>query len=147
MPLVNPLVLQMKKSTSFVLLLLAALAALSGYLLSKASLVGKVGITLIYKEYSFLKVWWQGALAVFACWLLLFLIQGWAQRKAKGSNAALVHIAALVLAAIGLFFTYQDFRNNLSHRLLGERFHIGGYLFWIGWMIISLAFLFRKKKK
>ncbi|HWJ03125.1 MAG TPA: cytochrome d ubiquinol oxidase subunit II [Verrucomicrobiae bacterium] len=146
MPFVNPLVLLMKKSTSFVLLLLVVLAVLCGYLLSKASLVGKVGITLIYKEYSFLKVWWQGALAVFACWLLLFFIQGWAQRNAKGSNAVLPHIAALVLAAIGLFFTYQDFSNNLSHRLLGERFHLGGYLFWVGWMIISLAYLFRKKK-
>lgn len=126
--------------------LLAALAALSGYLLSKASLVGKAGITLVYKEYSFLKVWWQGALAVLACWLLLFLIQGWASRRAKGGNAALAQVVALVLAAIGLFFTYQDFRNNLSHRLLGERFHLGGYLFWIGWMIISLFYLFRGKK-
>lgn len=136
----------MRKSTSFILLLLAALAALSGYLLSKASLVGKVGMTLVYKEYSFLKVWWQGALAVLAAWLVLLLIQGGVNRRAKGGNAALAQIVALVLAAIGLFFTYQDFRNNLSHRLLGERFHIGGYLFWIGWMIISLFYLFRGKK-
>ena len=128
------------------MLLLAALAALSGYLLSKASLVGKVGMTLVYKEYSFLKVWWQGALAVLAAWLVLLLIQGGVNRRAKGGNAALAQIVALVLAAIGLFFTYQDFRNNLSHRLLGERFHIGGYLFWIGWMIISLFYLFRGKK-
>lgn len=136
----------MRKSTSFILLLLAALAALSGYLLSKASLVGKAGITLVYKEYSFLKVWWQGALAVFSAWLLLFLIQGAISRRAKGGNAALAHTVAMVLAGIGLFFTYQDFRHNLSHRLLGERFHIGGYLFWIGWMIISLFYLFRGKK-
>lgn len=136
----------MRKSTPFLLALLAALAALSGYLLSKASMVGKAGITLVYKEYSFLKVWWQGALAVLACWLLLFLIQGWASRRAKGGNATLAQVVALVLAAIGLFFTYQDFRNNLSHRLLGERFHLGGYLFWVGWMIISLFYLFRGKK-
>lgn len=136
----------MRKSTSFILLLLSALAVLSGYLLSKASLVGKVGMTLVYKEYSFLKVWWQGALAVLAAWLVLLLIQGGVNRRAKGGNAALAQVVALVLAAIGLFFTYQDFRNNLSHRLLGERFHIGGYLFWIGWMIISLFYLFRGKK-
>lgn len=48
----------MRKSTGFILILLAALAALSGYLLSKASLVGKAGITLMYQEYKFLKVWW-----------------------------------------------------------------------------------------
>lgn len=136
----------MRKSTSFILLLLSALAVLSGYLLSKASLVGKLGMTLVYKEYSFLKVWWQGALAVLAAWLVLLLIQGGVNRRAKGGNAALAQVVALVLAAIGLFFTYQDFRNNLSHRLLGERFHIGGYLFWIGWMIISLFYLFRGKK-
>lgn len=128
------------------MLLLSALAVLSGYLLSKASLVGKLGMTLVYKEYSFLKVWWQGALAVLAAWLVLLLIQGGVNRRAKGGNAALAQVVALVLAAIGLFFTYQDFRNNLSHRLLGERFHIGGYLFWIGWMIISLFYLFRGKK-
>jgi hypothetical protein len=143
---INPSERLMQKSTSFILLLLAVLAALSGYLLSKASLVGKAGITLIYKEYEFLKTWWQGALAVFVCWLLLFFIQGWAHRRAKGGNAALAQVVAIVLAAIGLFFTYQDFRNNLSHRLLGERFHIGAYLFWVGWMIISLFYLFRGRK-
>lgn len=136
----------MRKSTSFVLLLLTALAALSGYLLSKASLVGKVGITLVYKEYSFLKVWWQGALVVLACWMVFFLVQGWVSRRAKGGNAALAHVVAIIVAGIGLFFTYQDFRNDLSHRLLGERFHLGGYLFWIGWMIISLFYLFRGRK-
>lgn len=136
----------MRKSTSFLFVLLAALAALTGYLLSRASLIGKAGITLVYKEYSFLKVWWQGALAVLACWLLLLGIQGWASRSAKGSNAALAHRVAIVLAAVGLFFTYLDFHNNVSHRLLGERFHLGGYLFWIGWMIISLFYLFRGRK-
>lgn len=115
-------------------------------MLSKASLVGKAGITLMYREYSFLKVWWQGALAVFACWLLFFLVQDWATRKAKKGNAALAHVAALMLAAIGLYFTYQDFQNDLSHRLLGEQFHLGAYLFWIGWMIISLYYLFRGRK-
>lgn len=136
----------MRKSASVILLLLAGLAALSGYLLSKASLVGKAGITLMYREYSFLKVWWQGALAVFACCLLFFLVQGWATQKARKGNAALAHIAALMLAAIGLFFTYQDFQSDLSHRLLGERFHLGAYLFWVGWMIISLYYLFRGRK-
>lgn len=136
----------MKKGTSFILLLLAALAAVCGYLLSKASLIGKAGITLLYKEYSFLKVWWQGALAVLIFWLLLFFIQGWANRKARAGNAVLAQVSALVVAAIGLFFTYQDFRNDLSHRLLGERFHIGGYLVWIGWMVISLFYLFNRKK-
>lgn len=136
----------MRKAPSFLLLFLAALAALCGFLLSKASLVGKAGITLLYKEYRFLKVWWQGALVVFVCWLLLFLLQGWISRRAKGGKAVWIHLGALVVAALGLFFTYQDFRNDLSHRLLGERFHMGGYLFWIGWMIISLFYLVKRRK-
>lgn len=136
----------MRKSTGFILILLAALAALSGYLLSKASLVGKAGITLMYQEYKFLKVWWQGAGVVFICWLFFFILQGWINRKAKGQNASLAHTGALLIAAIGLFFTYHDFRNNLSHRLLGERFHVGAYLFWIGWMIISLFYLFKGRE-
>lgn len=136
----------MRKSTSLLLIFLTSLAALSGYLLSKASLAGKIGITLVYKEYSFLKVWWQGALVVLACWLVFLLVQGWVSRRAKGGNSAMAHVVSIVLAAIGLYFTYQDFRNELSHRLLGERFHLGGYLFWIGWMIISLFYLFRGRK-
>ena len=135
----------MQRTTSLLILLLASLAALSGYLLSKASLVGKAGISLFYKQYGFLKVWWQGALVVFIVWIFLFGLQGWVSRRAKGNNAVLAHIAAIVVALIGLFFTYQDFRNNLSHRVLGERFHLGGYLFWAGWIFISLYYLFKSR--
>jgi len=135
----------MQRTTSLLILLLASLATLSGYLLSKASLVGKAGISLFYKQYGFLKVWWQGALVVFIVWIFLFGLQGWVARRAKGNNAVLAHIAAIVVALIGLIFTYQDFRNNLSHRVLGERFHLGGYLFWAGWIIISLYYLFKSR--
>ena len=131
---------QMKR-TAYFLLLLLALSALGGYLLSKASLVGRVGISLFYKQYSFLKVWWQAGLLLLFVWSLFFVLQGWAQRKLSPTKARLVHIGAIVIALIGMFFTYQDFRNNLSHRWLGERFHLGGYLFWIGWILVSLFYL------
>ncbi len=127
----------MKRTTIFVLLLLV-LSALTGYLLSKASLVGRVGISLFYTEYKFLKVWWQGGLLVFVVWMILFFLQGRAQRKLSPLFSRLVQLAAIVVALLGLYFTYQDFRHNTSHRLLGERFHLGGYLFWIGWIIISV---------
>lgn len=135
----------MKRTNSFLLLLLA-LSLITGYLLSKASLVSKVGMDLFYKEYRFLKVWWKGAAVVFIVWLLLFFLQGWAQKKLSHSKAVRINIIALVLAVIGLFATYLDFRHTLTHRLLGERFHIGGYLFWLGWMCISLFYLFQKNK-
>jgi len=129
------------KRTSLLLSILLLLSALTGYVLSKASLVGRVGISLFYKQYKFLKVWWQAGLFVFAVWLLLFFVQGWVQRTKAHRTAKLTHIGAIVFALAGLFFTYQDFRQTLSHRWLGERFHLGGYLFWIGWIMISVFYL------
>lgn len=128
------------------LFLLAALSVLSGYLLSKINLIGRTGIALFYSEYRFFKYWWKGALAVFGALLFLFLLQGFLQRKLFHRHAALLHITALVIAVIGLYFTYADFRDDLSHRVIGERFHLGFYLFWIGWMLVSLFYLFQKRR-
>lgn len=133
----------MKKTAPFILLL-AALAALSGYLLSKSSLVGKAGISLFYKEYRFLKTWWQGALVIFVVLIILFMLQGIAEKKLAKTKANILHISMIVLALVGLYFTYSDFRHTLSHRLLGERFHIGAYLFWIDWILVSLFYITKK---
>ena len=126
-------------------LFIAALSALSGYLMSKASLTGRVGISLFYNEYQFLKVWWQGALVVFAVLLVLMLVQGIVQRKLPKPKANILHVIMVLLALGGLYYTYNDFRHTLSHKLLGERFHIGGYLFWIGWIIISVFYIVQKR--
>lgn len=128
------------------LIILLVLSVLTGYVLSKASLVGRVGISLFYKQYKFLKVWWQAGLVVLAVWLLLFFLLDWVQRRKAPRTARLTQIGALVLALVGLFFTYQDFRHTLSHRWLGERFHLGGYLFWIGWIMISVFYLTDNRK-
>jgi hypothetical protein len=118
----------------------------AGYLLSKATLIGRTGIALFYKEYRFFRYWWKGALLIFGVWLLLFLLHHFLQRHLFRRHAALLHITALVIAVIGLYFTYSDFRNDFSHRLLGERFHLGFYLFWVGWMLISLYYLFQRRR-
>ncbi len=133
----------MKKS--LLVLLLLALSVLSGYLMSKATLVSRVGITFFYKEYNFLKVWWQGALAVFVILLIFILLQGYIQNKYAKQTARMVHLVAIPVALFGLFLTYSDFRHTLSHRLLGERFHLGAYLFWIGWIMISLFYVLQKE--
>ena len=133
----------MKRNT--LVLLLAILSGISGYLLSKASFVGRMGINLFYKEYKFLKVWWQGALVIFGTLLLLLLLQGLAQRRMVFFKARLLNIGAILAALVGLYFTYYDFRHTTTHRLLGERFHLGGYLFWIGWIMISLYCLAQKR--
>ncbi len=134
----------MRRSASLTLFL-AILSVVCGYMFSNASWIGKVGMSLFYKEYNFLKIWWQGALLVFAILMILYALQSLVQRRAPVSTARVVHIFALVAAIIGLYLTYDDFRHTTSHRWLGERFHIGGYLFWIGWMVISLYLLVSKQ--
>ena len=120
----------MKRYT--LVLSLAILSALAGYLFSKASLVGRIGINVFYKEYRFLKVWWQGALLIFAVLLIFLWLQGLAQKKMQTSKARMLHLSAVLAALTGIFLTYNDFRHTTTHRLLGERFHLGGYLFWLG---------------
>lgn len=130
------------KRTGFFVAGLFLLSILSGILLSKASLVGRAGMTLFYQEYNFLKTWWKGAVLIFITLLLLFIIQGQLQKNKPLSKARLINIVAVVLALAGLYFTYLDFSNSVTHRWLGTAFHTGGYLFWIGWLAISVFYLF-----
>jgi hypothetical protein len=134
------------KRISLLIVFLAALASLSGYLMSKASFIGRLGMTYVYKEYRFLKTWWKGALAVFVVWIVLLIIQAIVERKLSKQKATVVHIVLILLALVGLYFTYSGFQHTTSHRWLKERFHIGAYLFWIGWIIISVFYIVQKRK-
>lgn len=136
----------MKRIVPFILLL-AAIACTSGFLLSKASWIGRVGMTFFYKEYNFMKVWWQGAIAVFLVFMVLILFHGLLFRRLPLFASRILHVLFFFAAAAGLYFTYDDFSNEMSHRLLGHRFHLGFYLVWIGWMLIAFFFLGMKKKK
>lgn len=133
------------KRTSFLIIALAIAALLTGYLLSSISFVGRTGINLMYTEYKFLKSWWQGALLVFIVWMIFLFIQSMVLAKAQKATSNIVQVIALLIAVMGLFFSYSDFRNSISHRWLGERFHLGVYLFWIGWIIISVYQLVKQK--
>jgi hypothetical protein len=120
--------------------ILVPLAIIAGWTLSKATLVGKVGIHVLHREYLFLNSWWKGALLIWGVWVVLEIIQLliW-KRYLRNINLA-VQSFFIFLAVLGLYFTYLDFR-TFSHGILGERFHLGGYLFWIGWCIISIFFI------
>ena len=109
--------------------------------------MGKTGIHFFYKEYRFLKTWYKGAAAILGAWLLLFLLHRLVQNKLQPTTAKIVHSLTIVIALVGLYITYSDFRADLSYRLLGERFHLGAYLFWIGWVLISLFYLWPKPSK
>jgi len=124
--------------------ILVTLAVIIGWTLSKASLVGKVGIHFLHREYAFLNSWWKGALFVWVVWLVLEIIQYriW-KRNRRNVNLA-VQAIFIFLAVLGLYYTYLDFR-TFSHGLLGDRFHIGGYRFWMGWGIISIFFMRLRK--
>jgi hypothetical protein len=127
-------------------LILIPLAILSGWSLSKATLIGKVGIHILHKELTFLNSWWKGAIFIWIAWIVLELIQFLIWKRASRKMNLIIQSLLLLLALIGLYYTYLDFR-TFSHRLLGERFHIGGYLFWIVWIFISAFFVSLKKDK
>jgi hypothetical protein len=135
----------MKKDVFFVTML-AMLSVISGYLMSKASWISKVGMTFFYKEYNLLKIWWQGAAAVFIFLLLLFLFHSFLQKMLPAITARLLHIVILIIAIACLYFTYFDFHNDFSHKLLGRRFHNGFYLIWCGWILTCLYFAFKIKR-
>ena len=118
--------------------ILTFLALLTGYMLSAISLVGRIGIGLFYHEYRFLKDWWKGALLVYIIWNILFIVHALLRKRMKPSKYTIVSIISITLALIGLFQSFVDFRHTLSHRWLGEPFHLGVYLFWIVWVAIVI---------
>lgn len=122
----------------FFVLYLAVLSVLSGWLMSRMSWIGRVGVNMMHKEYKFLKIWYEGGVVVFIILLFFFIMQYLAQRKLSRVAAQGVHGLCLTIAIIGLWATYSDFRTDLSHNLLRERFHLGAYLFWLGWISISV---------
>ena len=118
-------------------------SALCGMMLSKITWIGRVGISVFHRDLQYLKTWWKGALIVGCILVFLYIIQSILERKLTKA----IHTLFIALSSIGLYYTYSDFRNDSSHRLMGERFHIGVYLFWIGWIIISVLMLTILPKK
>lgn len=137
----------MKKQFSFIVFL-AVLSVLSGVLVSKMSLLARTGISVFKKKYAlyaFMKTWWQSALLFFGILMILLIVQRKLQQRLSVRNGVLLQIACIFLALLGLFYTYNDFRSELTHRWAGERLHLGFYLFWLGWVCVSLFLLVQKK--
>lgn len=130
----------MKRDTG-IIVFLGFLSVIAGYLLSKVSLVGRMGMSLFYREYNFLKSWWKGSLLLFIVLLTLFALHVWIQKKLPLATSNKIFMISVVLAVTGLYVSYDDFRHTISHHLLGERFHIGVYLFWLGWVITGFYFI------
>lgn len=124
-----------------IIIFLSLLSVVAGYLLSKVSLVGRMGMSLFYKEYNFLKSWWKGTMLLFVVLMLLFFIHGAIRKKLPKATSNKIFIISVVLALTGLYISYDDFRHTVSHHMLGERFHLGVYLFWIGWIVTGFYYI------
>ncbi len=137
----------MKRNYLLLFFILVCLSLLSGNLTAGVSLVGKIGISFFYKQFSFFQSWWQSSLVCLALMLIVGTILYFIDRALKGRQRKVVLIACFLVFLVGLYFTFRDFRTDLAHRWLGERFHVGVYLYWIGFGIISLFFALTEKKE
>jgi hypothetical protein len=110
------------------LILLAVLSIASGVLTAKMSFIGKVGIQLFFKEYQFLKVWWQGAL-IFALVMLVYkgLVTYWFKQFPKVKAVLTILLQTIWVTAL-LYMVYI-FTNDKSLKLMGFAFHCGMYLY------------------
>lgn len=128
-----------------VLLLLTILSVICGYLFHKISWIGRLGINIAYDEYTIFKSWWKSSLLVFGIYMALYLIHYLACKNKPLRSVIIINTVSILLAIGGLYYTYHDFRTDFSHRIAGERFHLGFYLFWVGWIVINLHFIIRKQ--
>lgn len=129
------------------LLILAFSSLLSGIMISKMSYIGKVGITIIYNEYTILKSWWKTALLLFAIQAIIFVVLSvWKMKTTKRLKQLLLPFIFLSIGIIGLIYTYYDFTET-SHRLLKKTFHFGFYIFWLTWFGNCIFFMSKQKKK
>ncbi len=135
-----------KKSFRIITTLIALQAVLCGletYFISKISLIGKIGIALVHKEYMLLRSGWKTFLLFFAIQVAVIIVLAVVERK---NNRRIMRYTAwgfILAALLGLIITYLDFLHTYSHRLLKERFHLGFYLFWLGWIGSSVVFLIK----
>lgn len=125
------------------LLLQAFLSVISGILITKMSFLGRIGVHTMYREYLVFRSWYKTALLLFVVQVVLILILSICKKIMTTALTRFVSLCFIAVGAIGLFFTYTDFTTT-SHRVMKASFHWGFYIFWIGWFISCLFFLFKK---
>ena len=127
----------MRRSASLGFFLIM-LSVVVGFLLSTSA-----QDDIIYQEYEFLKEWWIGGLLVFVTLIFLFAVQSVMGRILSRKGALVINIIAILLAIAGWVYTYMlSFREGVPSM---DRFYIGMYLFWAGWMVVSVYLLMSKK--
>ncbi|MDR1877714.1 MAG: hypothetical protein LBQ84_08845 [Flavobacteriaceae bacterium] len=129
------------KRFSLLLVFEIIISVVSGILMSRMSWLGRIGINLVRTEYKFFKFWWKTALVLFAIQITIILIQWMVKRFCNPKGSRLIFFLFLLLGIAGLGYTYYDFSTVYEHRIMKERFHLGVYLFWAGWVASNLYFL------
>ena len=134
------------KNVTILGLVQALLSLISGILISKMSFIGKIGISTMYREYTIFKTWWKTALLLLIIQLILIAVLQLFKAKVSVSFSRLLAFLLIVLGGIGAYFTYIDFTTT-SHKMMRLSFHLGFYLFWVGWFITCFYYLLFKNKK
>ena len=135
----------MKKSTSL-LLFQALLSVVSGILITQMSLLGRIGIHPMYRQFMIFRSWWKTALLLFAVQCLVIGLL-WSIRKMVHLSAAKkVAWLLLIVGIVGFAATYWDFSTTM-HKVMKAKFHFGFYLFWIGWWVSCLYFITIKNEE
>lgn len=136
----------MKKILNLILLQVI-ISLVSGILLSKMSIIGKIGISVAYREYTILKTWWKAALLVLTIQLIIVAILFVTKRFFAYKTFTIVNLVLIIIGILGVFYTYIDFTTT-SHQYMNSKFHTGGYLVWVGWFISCMYFfIFSVKSK
>ncbi len=134
------------KGLSTVVAIQALLSTISGVLLSQMSFVGKVGISVMYREYGLFKIWWKAALLLFTIQLALLLVL-WLVKRLLGRRLAVAaFLLFLLFGLVGAYFTYLDFTTTNTRMMKGD-FHAGVYLFWGTWVLLCIYFMAVPLKK
>ncbi|MDR0229043.1 MAG: cytochrome d ubiquinol oxidase subunit II [Flavobacteriaceae bacterium] len=136
----------MGKNFFILVLLQAVLALTSAFLIAQMSFIGRIGISLFYRQYQVFKSPWKTAALLFAVQLLILLILWSIKRFGSNKLANTVAIIFLAIAIVGAIYTYLDFTTT-SHKYMKTKFHVGWYVFWGSWMLTSITTLFMKHKK
>ena len=133
----------MRKITS--LFLFQALASvISGILITQMSLLGRIGIHTMYRQFIVFRSWWKTALLLFVIQCLLIGVLWLIRQYSSGKAVKKISGLCLLIGIIGFGFTYWDFTTTM-HKVMKARFHFGFYLFWIGWGVTCLYFILQKR--
>ena len=122
------------------------ISVVSGILITQMSLLGRIGIHTMYRQFLVFRSWWKTALLFFAAQCLLLALLYGVRKAMRLSSAKKVAWILLLIGILGAGTTYWDFSHTM-HKVMKAKFHFGFYLFWLGWVVCTLSLLKAKREK